>query len=80
MTVLSFARDNSGGLTVGVFSGERVAAGQRERRALTFIQPLIGAHLQALNDQTAGDIDSSLKHDAVWQCVNLISYCLAMMP
>ena len=52
----------------------------REPGAHLFIQPLIGAHLQALTDQTAGDIDSSLKHDAVWQCVNLISYCLAMMP
>ena len=65
---------------MGVFSGERVAAGQRENRALTFIQPLIGAHLQALTDQTAGDIDSSLRQQTVWACTDLISSVMSMMP
>jgi HK97 family phage portal protein len=67
-------------VSVGVFSGERMPAGQRENRALTFIQPLIGAHLQALTDQTAGDIDSSLRQQTVWNCVGLLASSLAMMP
>jgi HK97 family phage portal protein len=41
---------------------------------------LIGAHLQALTDQTAGDIDSSLRNQTVWACTNLIASCLSMMP
>lgn len=66
---------------MGVFSGERTAAaGPREHRALTFIQPLIGAHLQALTDQTAGDIDSSLRQQTVWACTHLIASILSMMP
>jgi HK97 family phage portal protein len=64
---------------VGVISSPRVAAGQRESRALTFIQPLIGAHLQALQDQ-GSDIDSALRHQTVWACVRLISSIMSMMP
>lgn len=65
---------------VGVFSSPRAPAGQRENRALTFIQPLLGAHLQALSDHTAGDIDSSLRQQTVWACCHLISSVMSMMP
>jgi HK97 family phage portal protein len=65
---------------VGVFSSPRAPAGQRENRALTFIQPLLGAHLQALTDQAAGDIDSSLRQQTVWACVHLIASVMSMMP
>jgi len=66
---------------MGVFSGERtIAAGPGESRALTFIQPLIGAHLNALNELHGGDIDSALRHQTVWACVHLISSIMSMMP
>lgn len=78
--MLSFAHGNPGALAVGVFSGERVAAGQRENRALAFIQPLIGAHLQAFQDLRGGDMDAALRHHTVWACTHLIASTLSMMP
>lgn len=65
---------------MGVFSGPRVQAGRRENRALAFIQPLIGAHLQAYSDSRGGDMDAALRQQTVWSCTNLISSVMSMMP
>jgi HK97 family phage portal protein len=63
---------------MGVFSGPRMVP-QREQRALTFISPPIGAHIQALSDRSSGDPEGALRHSAVWGCVNMISKSLSML-
>jgi HK97 family phage portal protein len=60
---------------VGVFVSNRPA----ERRQLTFISPPIGSHIQALQDQSAGDPEGAMRHDTVWGCTNKIALSMAMM-
>jgi HK97 family phage portal protein len=61
---------------VGVFVRERAGT---ERRALTFISPPIGAFTQALADNSAGDPEGAMRHDAVWGCANKIALSMSMM-
>lgn len=62
---------------MGTFVRDRSPAA--ERRQLTFISPPIGAYTQALLDQSAGDPDGAMRHEAVWGCVNKIALSMAMM-
>lgn len=52
---------------------------QRERRALTFIAPPIGAHIQAAEDYAAGSVEGSMRNAAVWKCVRLMSDTVGLM-
>lgn len=48
--------------------------GGRERRALQFLElPLIGAHIQAQQGVSGGNVDEALRDAAVWKCVDLLA-------
>lgn len=64
---------------MGVFSGRRMIPPSQEHRALTFISPPIGAHVQALSDRSAADPEGAMRQNAVWACVNRIALSLAML-
>ncbi|MDH6134649.1 HK97 family phage portal protein [Kitasatospora sp. MAA4] len=53
--------------------------GSREHRALTFIAPPIGAHLQAAQDYAAGSVEGSMRHAVVWKCVRLVADVISCM-
>jgi HK97 family phage portal protein len=78
---------------VAVFAGPRRAAAATgepltgdyaysdrfESRALSFLQPPIGAHAEALQNYGAGDPEGALKHSALWACADLIASSMAML-
>ncbi|WP_034088851.1 phage portal protein [Streptacidiphilus albus] len=51
----------------------RGPAGHRETRTLSFIAPMIGAHVQAQEDYSGGSVEGAMRHAAVWKCVRLLS-------
>ncbi|WP_037605831.1 phage portal protein [Streptacidiphilus rugosus] len=57
----------------------RQGLGRREQRALTFIAPPIGAHIQAAEDYAAGSVEGAMRHHAVWKCVRLVSDVVSCM-
>jgi len=64
---------------VGIFVRERSRNPASEQRMLTFISPPLGAYTQALADNSAGDPDGAMRHDAVWGCTNKIALSMSMM-
>lgn len=50
-----------------------------ERRALTFLEPPIGAFTEAIQSRSEGNPDGALRHSAWWSCADLIASTMAML-